>query len=345
LGACEPYSLELCEWLLKRIPFCEKLRFVSSGTEAVMSAIRVARAATGRNLILKFDGCYHGHSDGMLVKSGSGLAGLASSDSAGVSATAASETLVSPLDNDELLEKVFADHGSSIAGVIVEPLPANYGLLIQRKEFLQKIQDLCRKHGSLFILDEVISGFRTGMTGMAGAWGLDPDLLCYGKIMGGGFNVAAYGGKTKWMSLVAPSGPVYQAGTLSANPVAMIAGLGTLKKMERLDVWAELRSKAKTLAHHFNEGAKKKNLAFQLVQFESMFWLTPKTDHPIRSLGDIPSNQGEFYKKFFHSMLGQSVYLAPSGYEVNFLSMAHTDSHLEATANAICIGLEAAAKE
>lgn len=344
LGACEPYSLDLCEWLLKRIPFCEKLRFVSSGTEAVMSAIRVARAATGRNLILKFDGCYHGHSDGMLVKSGSGLAGLASSDSAGVSATAASETLVCPLDNDELLEKVFAEHGANIAGVIIEPLPANYGLLIQRKEFLQKIQDLCRKHGSLFILDEVISGFRVGMKGMAGAWGLDPDLLCYGKIMGGGFNVAAYGGKTKWMSLVAPSGPVYQAGTLSANPVAMIAGLATLKKMERIDVWTELRLKAKMLADQFNEIAKKKNLAYQLVQFESMYWLTPKTNQPIRSLKDIPSNQGEFYKKFFHSMLAQGIYLAPSGYEVNFLSMAHTETHLEATANAIGIALEAANK-
>lgn len=344
LGTCEPYSLELSEWVTQKIPFCEKVRFVSSGTEAVMSALRVARAATGRNRILKFDGCYHGHSDGMLVKSGSGLAGLASSDSAGVSATVAGETLVCPLDNDEELEKIFLQYGGEIAAVIIEPLPANYGLLIQRKEFLEKIQGLCKKAGALFILDEVISGFRVGLQGMAGLWRLEPDLLCYGKIMGGGFNVAAYGGKTQWMNLVAPAGPVYQAGTLSANPVSMIAGLATLRKMDRIDVWRELDKKAQFLKKTFDALMAQKKLNFQLIQFGSLFWVTPTTSMPIRSLTDIPSNLAEFYKKFFHKMLEQGIYMAPSGYEVNFLSIAHDENLLEATAIAMSISLEHAVR-
>lgn len=344
LGTCEPYSLELCEWLTKRLPFAQKLRFVSSGTEAVMSALRVARAATNRSLILKFDGCYHGHCDGMLVKSGSGLAGLASSDSAGVSETVARETLVCSLDNDAQLDEIFKTHGANIAAVIIEPLPANYGLLVQRKEFLLKIQKLCRDNGALFILDEVISGFRVAMQGMAGHWGLDPDLVTYGKIMGGGFNVAAYGGKEKYMNLVAPAGPVYQAGTLSANPVGMIAGLATLKKMERLNVHEELEKKGAYLENLFNAGVKKRNLAFQMVRVGSLFWILPTTEKPVRNLEGLPANLGAAYKPFFHKMLAQNVYLAPSGYEVNFLSMAHTEQMLEATGNAIVIALEEASK-
>src|SRR5213083_222953 len=230
-GACEPYSLELAEWITSRLTWVEMLRFVSSGTEAVMSALRVARAATGRNQILKFEGCYHGHSDSLLVKAGSGLAGAAASSSAGVSANVASETLVAPLDDEEAVRNIFAEHGKDIAAVILEPLPANYGLLIQRREFIEETVKIAREHGALVIFDEVISGFRVALGGMVEVLGMRPDLVTYGKVIGGGFPVAAYGGRKDLMELVAPVGPVYQAGTLSGNPIAMTAGLWALNQI------------------------------------------------------------------------------------------------------------------
>src|SRR2546427_3760134 len=193
-GACEPYSLELAEWITSRLPWVEMLRFVSSGTEAVMSALRIARAATERNRILKFEGCYHGHSDSLLVKAGSGLAGAAASSSAGVSANVAGETLVAPLDDEDAVRKIFAEHGKDIAAVILEPLPANYGLLIQRREFVEETVKIAREHGALVIFDEVISGFRVAVGGMAEVLGMRPDLVTYGKVIGGGFPVACYGG-------------------------------------------------------------------------------------------------------------------------------------------------------
>src|SRR5260221_2190328 len=205
-GACEPYSLELAEWITRRLPWAEMLRFVSSGTEAVMSALRVARAATGRNQILKFEGCYHGHSDSLLVKAGSGLAGVSASSSAGVSASVAGETLVAPLDDEEAVRKIFADHGKDIAAVILEPLPAHYGLLIQRREIIAETVKIARKHGALVIFDEVISGFRVALGGMAEVLGMRPDLVTYGKVIGGGFPVACYGGRKDLMGLVAPAG-------------------------------------------------------------------------------------------------------------------------------------------
>src|SRR5215813_7520095 len=232
-GACEPYSLELAEWIQARLPWVEKLRFVSSGTEAVMSALRVARAATNRNRILKFEGCYHGHSDPLLVKAGSGLAGESASSSAGVSANVASDTLVAALDDENGVREIFERSGQEIAAVILEPLPANYGLLIQRREFIDATVRIAREHGALVIFDEVISGFRVRVGGMAQVLGIRPDLVTFGKVIGGGFPVAAYGGRRDLMELVAPVGPVYQAGTLSANPVGMRAGLATLQKLER----------------------------------------------------------------------------------------------------------------
>src|SRR5437868_4898213 len=242
-GACEPYSLELAEWITSRLPWVEMLRFVSSGTEAVMSALRVARAATNRNRILKFEGCYHGHSDSLLVKAGSGLAGVAASSTAGVSNQVASDTLVAPLDDENAVREVFRQHGKEIAAVILEPLPANYGLLIQRREFIDEVMELARANGALVIFDEVISGFRVALGGMAQVLGMKPDLVTYGKVIGGGFPVACYGGRKDLMALVAPSGPVYQAGTLSANPVGMRAGLATLQKIERVDAYAQLEKR------------------------------------------------------------------------------------------------------
>lgn len=241
-GAAEPYSLELAEFITNRIPWAEKVRFVNSGTEAVMSALRVARAATGREKIFKFDGCYHGHLDALLVKAGSGLAG--ESSSAGISSTAIANTLVLPLDDETAVQKLFEAEGKNIAALIIEPLPANYGLLVQRKEFLLKIVEIAKQYGTLVVFDEVISGFRTGFQGMSGLLGIRPDLVTYGKIIGGGFPVGCYAGRKDLLDLVAPSGPVYQAGTLSANPFGMRAGLATLKKAERDSIYSVLETRS-----------------------------------------------------------------------------------------------------
>ena len=334
-GACEPYSLELAEWITQRLPFIEKLRFVSSGTEAVMSALRVARAATGRTKILKFDGCYHGHADSMLVKSGSGLAGLATSDSAGVSQQVASDTLVVSLDDDAGLEQVFQRQGSDIAAVILEPLPANYGLLLQRKEFILKIQSLCKHHGSLLIFDEVISGFRVALGGMAEVLKITPDLVTYGKVLGGGFNVACYGGRKELLDLVAPSGPVYQAGTLSANPVGMRAGLATLEKIERIGLYQELNLRSERFLNSLNSGFSAAKVPLQAVGAASIFWLHEPTDQPIRRIEKIPAKHKENYAKLFYELLRRKIYLAPSGYEVGFLSWAHTPQILNSACEQI----------
>lgn len=331
-GACEPYSLDLAEYIQKQVPFVEKLRFVSSGTEAVMSALRVARAATGRNRIIKFNGCYHGHVDSLLVKAGSGLAGEASSDSAGVSSMTASETLVCDLNDLEGLNSLFKNFGHEVAAVIVEPLPANYGLLLQETSFLKKVAELCKTHKALLIFDEVISGFRVGPQGMAGLLGMTPDLVTYGKILGGGFPVGCYGGQKQYMDLVAPLGPVYQAGTLSANPIGMVAGLATLKKAQELNLYQVLEQRGQKFQTFLNEGFKAKSLPWQLSRFGSLFWLHGRTEKVIRSIADIPANNASNYKPVFHHLLKEGVYLAPSSYEVGFLSAAHTDLLLEQVA-------------
>ncbi|HWU43412.1 MAG TPA: glutamate-1-semialdehyde 2,1-aminomutase, partial [Bdellovibrio sp.] len=334
-GATEIYSLELAEWITTTLPFIEKLRFVSSGTEAVMSALRVARAATGRNKVLKFEGCYHGHVDNLLVKAGSGLAGTAASSSAGISAEVAATTLVTPLDDEEKLSEVFQTHGKDIAAVIIEPLPANYGLLIQRPEFLKKVASLCEKNGSLLIFDEVISGFRVGLGGMVEQTGILPDLVTYGKIIGGGFPVGCYGGKAELMNHVAPSGDVYQAGTLSANPIGMRAGLMTLKKMQRVHGWQTLNQRSQKFAEALRVGFAKKNLPLQVEQTSSLFWIHGPTSKPVRTIEQIPSDQGATFKKLFLKSLDHGVYLAPNAYEVGFVSLAHTDEILEQAAAAI----------
>ncbi len=323
-GACEPYSLELAEWITHRIPWVEKLRFVNSGTEAVMSALRLARAATGRSKILKFEGCYHGHVDSMLVKAGSGLAGLAASDSAGVSQEQASNTLVCPLDDIESFNKLMDDFGSEIAMVALEPLPANFGLLQQKKEFIQAIAKKCKENGSLLLFDEVISGFRIKMGGMAEDLGVVPDLVTYGKVMGGGFPVGCYGGREDLMNMVAPSGPVYQAGTLSANPVGMVAGLATLQKVEKEKVIKSIDGRGREFEEDLNSFFEEKKLPIRLLRKGSLFWMYGGQADTPRSLGDIPDGHGEQFKKIFHKCLEHGLYLAPSGYEVGFLSHAHT---------------------
>ena len=341
-GACEPYSLELAEWITSRVPWVEMLRFVSSGTEAVMSALRVARAATGRSRVLKFEGCYHGHADSLLVKAGSGLAGESASSSAGVSENVASETLVASLDDEASVRKVFAEHGSEIAAVILEPQPANYGLLLQRPEFIKETVGIARKHGALVIFDEVISGFRVAMGGMAELLGIRPDLVTYGKVIGGGFPVGAYGGRRDLMEMVAPSGPVYQAGTLSANPVGMRAGLATLQKIERLNAFKVLEERSAKFCDELNAAFDEKGLPVQLTRMASLFWLHAKTDKVIRRLEDIPAGHAEQFARIFHVALKRGVYCAPSGYEVSFLSLAHSDDLLEQASAAILEAVEEA---
>src|SRR5881394_449514 len=334
-GACEPYSLELAEWITSRLPWVEMVRFVSSGTEAVMSALRVARAATGRNRILKFEGCYHGHSDPLLVKAGSGLAGESASSSAGVSEQVAGDTLVTSLDDEDGAKQIFAQHSNEIAAVILEPLPANYGLLIQRREFIESIVTTARAHGALVIFDEVISGFRVALGGMVEVLGMQPDLVTYGKVMGGGFPVAAYGGRRDLMEMVAPVGPVYQAGTLSANPVGMRAGLATLQKLERTQAHALLAQKTAQFCDRLNNHFAQLCLPVEVTHTASIFWLHISAHAPIRRIEQIPANNAAAFARIFHAALEGGVYLAPSGYEVNFMSLAHSDELLERAAESL----------
>src|SRR5438067_7091417 len=334
-GACEPYSLELAEWITARLPWVEMLRFVSSGTEAVMSALRVARAATNRNRILKFEGCYHGHSDPLLVKAGSGLAGESASSSAGVSDQVASDTLVASLDDEDSVRDVFNQHGKEIAAVILEPLPANYGLLIQRREFIDEVSKLARANGALVIFDEVISGFRVALGGMAELLDLRPDLVCYGKVIGGGFPVGCYGGRRDLMSLVAPTGPVYQAGTLSANPLGMRAGLATLQKIERVDAYKQLEEKTAQFCDDLNQELAARGRRFELTRAASIFGLHAKADGPIRRLEQIPAAHASKFARIFHGALARGVYLPPSGHEVCFMSLAHSGELLKQASEAI----------
>ena len=339
LGTAEPYSLELAEYITSRIPWVESLRFVNSGTEAVMSALRVARAATGRSTILKFEGCYHGHADAMLLRAGSGLADAPLPDSAGLGALAASETLVAPLDDEAALEAVFSQHGARLACVIIEPMPANYGLLPQRQEFLQRLAKLAKQHGALLIFDEVISGFRVGFQGYAPIAGVTPDLVTYGKIIGGGFPVGAYGGRRELMELVAPVGPVYQAGTLSANPVAMCAGLAMLRALSDGVVYAQLEARGAQLVRELESVP---DLIVQRIG--SVFWLclAGADQAARRAAGTIVRRPSQYpqgcaarYTAIYHPLLARGIYLAPSAFEVGFISAAHTSDDIAELAAAI----------
>ena len=333
-GTADPYSLDLAEWIASRVPWVERLRFVSSGTEAVMAALRIARAATGRPAVLKFEGCYHGHSDGMLVRAGSGLAGAVAASSAGLPPASLTDTIVAPLDDLGAAERIIDHTGDDLAAVILEPLPANYGLLPQRSEWISGIVDLARRRGALVIFDEVISGFRVGMQGMAGTVGMVPDLVCYGKVIGGGFPVAAYGGRADLLDMVAPSGPVYQAGTLSANPVGMRAGLATLEKVASSDGWTALAARTDAFVETLRERFARGNVPASIVSRASIFWIHAGAD-PITRPDGIPARHAEWFRRFFHAALARGVYLAPSPFEVSFLSLAHDDAVLAHAAEAL----------
>jgi len=330
-GASEPYSLELARYLVERICFIDKVRFVNSGTEAVMTALRIARGATGRDKIIKFNGCYHGHIDSMLIKAGSGLAGTAEASSAGISKNVANETIVLELGDKDAVEECLSNHGDQVAAIIIEPLPANNGLLIQHKEFLTFLREITKKHGVLLIHDEVISGFRIGgFQGMSCHTGIFPDLVTYGKVIGGGLPVGAVAGKKEYMDLLAPIGPVYQAGTLSANPLAMIGGMATLKKMTPA-AYSKLRSQTKAIVDEFGKWLKEYNDGefshYHLVQKDSLFWFVSKEN--VRSIPELPSKISEQFLPLFETLLEKGIYLAPNAYEVGFCSLSHDEKVLE----------------
>jgi len=327
-ATCEP-EIRLAEGLLERYGFAERVRFVSSGTEAVMSAVRLARGVTGRSRIVKFDGCYHGHSDGLLVKAGSGLATFGQPTSAGVPYDVAALTDVLPLDDEEAAEKLFAERGERIAAVLIEPMPANAGLLVQRKAFLERLRALTEEHGALLIYDEVISGLRVAPGGMCELTGIVPDLVTLGKIIGGGMPVGAYLGPAIHMDQVAPLGPVYQAGTLSGNPLAMSAGLATLQALEQPGVYGELER----LGARFEAGLKDVLAASGqpgcVQRVGSVLWLCLQAGELPRSLGAIEERAAKRYGRLHQRMLEEGIWLAPSAYEVMFVSTAHRDEHLD----------------
>jgi glutamate-1-semialdehyde 2,1-aminomutase len=304
-----------------------------------MSVLRIARAATGRSKVLKFDGGYHGHVDSMLVRAGSGLADAATPDSAGVPDETAANTLVAPFDDPQAIEQIFAAHGDDIAAVIVEPVPANHGLLIQRYQTLSVLAKIVRSHGALLIFDEVISGFRLAFGGAAEVLGIEPDLVTYGKIIGGGFPVGAYGGRADLLDRVAPEGDVYQAGTLSANPVAMSAGLAALSKLMLSSPYEALERNTRKLAKELTAVAERSTgLPVRVQHFGSLFWIVtgrnPESDGPVRTPAGIPAGHKERYGKIFHTLLNAGFYLPPSAFEVGFLSTAHTELQCRALVEA-----------
>lgn len=339
-GAPTKLENELAELILSKNKFIEKLRFVSSGTEAVMSAIRLARGYTGKNKVLKFEGCYHGHVDSMLVKAGSGLVTFGtSSTSQGIPDAYVNETLVIELNDIDALRKCIEQYKDDLACAIIEPIPANNGLLLQELTFLKELRKLCTENGVLLIFDEVISGFRAAFSGAAELFGIQPDVITYGKIIGGGLPVGAYGSSKEIMSCISPDGGVYQAGTLSGNPVAMAAGIAQLTECAKPGFYEDQENRTKYFVNLVNTHAKEKGYNFELVTIASIFWLSFDGKKHIRRAGEINPDMTGF-RKIFLALLNRGVYLGPSGYEVGFISTAHTKDILDEAAQAFCDALD-----
>ncbi|MCB0514468.1 MAG: glutamate-1-semialdehyde 2,1-aminomutase [Chitinophagales bacterium] len=336
-GTVNHYEVALAQLVVENHRFIEKIRFVSSGTEAVMSAVRLARGFTQRDKIIKFEGCYHGHVDYLLVKAGSGLATFGESSSAGVPQSFAEQTLVLPLNDAETFEKTLAAHGNEIAAVLIEPIPANNGLLLQDRQFLQLLRDKCNEYGILLIFDEVISGFRVGFEGAAGLYNITPDICTFGKIIGGGFPVGAFGARAEIMDMLAPLGAVYQAGTLSGNPVAMAAGAACLRKCLQNDFYIQLAAKTTHFVQQINDFTAKNKFPLHLVQMGSIFWLNfSDASQEAHAASDIATEKINYFKPLFHHLLAHGVYIGPSAYEVGFVSAAHTPEILATAADAFC---------
>jgi len=328
-------EVELAERIVGSYPGLEQVRFVSSGTEAVMSAIRVARAFTTRDLIVKFSGCYHGHADHLLVAAGSGLATFGTPSSAGVPEAFTACTRVLPLDDEAAVEELFSREGSRIAAVIIEPVPANHGLLLQRREFLQKLREVTRKHGALLIFDEVISGFRLARGGVAELTGITPDLATFGKVIGGGMPVGGFGGSRQIMQRLAPLGDTYQAGTLSGNPVAMAAGITTLDVMINESGWERLEQISAQVERSLLPVLKEASFPIHFVRAGSLFWMSFHDGAAPRTAASMSPQAVQRYGALFHAMLDRGVYLPPSAYEACFLSLAHTNADIEQLTRAL----------
>jgi glutamate-1-semialdehyde 2,1-aminomutase len=339
-GAPTALENELAELILTNNKFIEKIRFVSSGTEAVMSAIRLARGYTKRDKILKFEGCYHGHVDALLVKAGSGLVTFGETSSAGVPKAFADETIVIALNDRDALQKAFAEFKDQIAAVIIEPIPANNGLLLQQQEFLQFLREQCTLNGTMLIFDEVISGFRVGFEGAAGLYNVKPDIITYGKIIGGGMPVGAYGASATVMSNISPEGPVYQAGTLSGNPVAMGAGIAQLTELLKPGFYQDLEAKTTAFVSAIQQYVADKGYGFKIFQIGSIFWFAFTGQEHIRRADEIDAGSMSHFKIFHRELLNRGVYLGPSGYEVGFVSSAHTNDDMEKTKLAIFDSLD-----
>ncbi len=327
-------ELELGELLVKNNPYLEKVRFVSSGTEAVMSAIRLARGFTGRSKILKFEGCYHGHLDSLLVKAGSGLVTFGESTSAGIPPSFAAETLVIPLDDRAALDEALEKYGHDIACIIIEPIPANNGLLLQDYSFLKYLRQKATEHKVLLLFDEVISGFRVHFAGAAGYYDIKPDIVTYGKIIGGGMPVGAYGGSNELMAFISPDGPVYQAGTLSGNPVAMAAGLAACQQLLMPNFYCELDHKTNHLIKKLTDHATENKYSVTFPKVGSIFWIAFSTE-TIKKADQIDPASMKYFKLLHAALLEKGVYMGPSGYEVGFVSSAHTIEVLDEAAEII----------
>jgi glutamate-1-semialdehyde 2,1-aminomutase len=332
-GAPTESEAELAELLGRLVPGLELVRLVSSGTEATMSALRLARGATGRSRIVKFQGCYHGHADSLLVEAGSGALTLGNPSSAGVTEETAAQTLVLGYNDNPGLDAAFLEHGQSIACVIVEPVAGNMNLIAPRPGFLERVRELCTRHGALLIFDEVMTGFRVGLRGAQGLYGVRADLITLGKVIGGGMPLGAFGGRRDVMEKIAPLGRVYQAGTLSGNPVAVAAGLATLRKLQAPGFYERLAAVTRSLCDGLISAARRRGVAFSAQSVGGMFGLYFRASSP-SSYAEVRQCDTEAFKRFFHSMLERGVYLAPSAYEAGFVSAAHSSQDIAATVEA-----------
>jgi glutamate-1-semialdehyde 2,1-aminomutase len=339
-GTPHRFEVEMARQVISAYPSIEKVRFVNSGTEAVMSAVRLARGFTGRDKIIKCDGCYHGHADFMLVASGSGLATFGTPDSAGVTRGNAQDTLVVPYNDPEQLEACLKKNEGSVAAVIMEPVPCNYALLLPGDDYLKTVRNLCDHYGVLLIFDEVINGFRLAWGGAQEYYGVWADLTTLGKIIGGGLPVGAYGGRRDIMSMIAPDGPVYQAGTLSGNPLAMAAGIATLKKLAGVKAYTALREKAERMRQKLQPVLQQHAGKVLVQQLESIFCFYFTDAKKISTLDAVKKCDMRLFARYHREMLNRGIYLAPSGYEVGFLSLAHTEVDIDRTVEAAAASLQ-----
>lgn len=337
-GIPHPLEVEMARIICSWVPSVEKVRMVNSGTEATMSCIRLARGFTGRDKVIKFEGCYHGHVDSLLVRAGSGALTHGRPDSAGVPDALAARTLTLPFNDFAALENTFAAQGAEIAAVIVEPVPANAGLIPPLPGFLAKLRELCTRHETVLIFDEVMTGFRVARGGVQEIAGITPDLTAMGKVIGGGLPVGAFGGRTDIMDYLAPDGPVYQAGTLSGNPLAVAAGLAQLRELERLDAWTLLEERGAQLEHATQEILRTTGRTWAFHRLGSMFSLF-FCEGPVRNLDEAKKSDPSAFAKFFHHCLDRGVYFAPSQFETGFISTAHTAEDIDRTAEVVTAAL------